>query len=319
VRSAGILIRPHPNNVTHFMANDFSVFGDVAVWPPFEANRLDPLHETDYFESMFYCAAAVGVNTSGMIEAAIVGRPVHTVLAPDFTHAQRGTLHFEQLMSAGGGLLHVAQSLDEHVGKLHESIAAGGVTDSRSAAFVAAFVRPLGLTRPAGPELAQAIESMADLRRAAVDRDPLPHRLIRPTLFPVAAVASLICVSLDRPWWIWLVKPGVGIWVAAVRVRHAVLESPAWAAAQSAIRKTRSMTRHVGKDLLGVVRSGPRRLHRAWMRAWAPAARRLRTTEHTVTLARKRLRRSARELPKRIRKRVRVAARVVGMQLARLK
>ena len=39
----------------------------------------------------------VGINTTAQIEGAIVGRPVHTVLADDFRFTQEGTLHFHYL------------------------------------------------------------------------------------------------------------------------------------------------------------------------------------------------------------------------------
>ena len=46
---------------------------------------------------MYHASATVGLNTSAMIEAAIVGRPVHTILVPEFQHSQEGTLHFRYL------------------------------------------------------------------------------------------------------------------------------------------------------------------------------------------------------------------------------
>src|SRR3712207_6916201 len=49
-----------------------------------------------FYDSLHHAAAVVGVNTTAMIEAAIVGRPVLTVLDDAFALTQRGTLHFEQ-------------------------------------------------------------------------------------------------------------------------------------------------------------------------------------------------------------------------------
>jgi hypothetical protein len=318
VRSAGILIRPHPNNATHFMANDFSVFGDVVVWPPFEANRLDPGHDADYFESLFYAAAAVGVNTSSMIEAAIVGRPVHTVLAPDFLHAQRETLHFHHLTTVGGGLLHVAESLDEHVDRLRVSIAASGGPDPRSAAFVADFVRPLGMATPAAPELARAIAAMGGVPVTA--RRPTPaSRVSRVLLYPVAALAATVSVNGNRPWWTSFVTVAAAGWVVAVRVRYAVIESRGWVVGRRYLKTTRGAVRHAGKDAVGWVRGVPRRVHRACVIAWQPIARSLRRSEHSLSLARKRLRRSARVLLKRLRRGTRSATDVLRVPLAALR
>ena len=318
VRNAGILIRPHPNNATHFMANDFSVFGDVVVWPPFEANRLDPGHDADYFESLFYAAAAVGVNTSSMIEAAIVGRPVHTVLAPDFLHAQQETLHFHHLTTVGGGLLHVAESLDEHVDRLRASIASSVGTDTRSSAFVAEFVRPLGITTPAAPELARTIEAMGTLP-AMADRPTQERRVSRMVLYPIAALAAAARVNGDRPWWTAFVTVAAACWVMAVRVRYAVMESRGWVLGRRYLKTIRGLVRHASKDAVGWVRALPRRVHRAWVITWEPIGRSLRRREHSLSLARKRLRRSARVAFKRVRRGTRSATDVLRLPLAALR
>ena len=60
----------------------------------------------DFFDSLAHSAAVVGINTTAMIEAAIVGKSVLTVLAPEF--AQESTLHFDYLLEENGGFLHVA-------------------------------------------------------------------------------------------------------------------------------------------------------------------------------------------------------------------
>ena len=44
------------------------------------------------------CSSDLGVNTSAMIEAAILGRPVLSVLAPEFAATQEGTVHFHYLL-----------------------------------------------------------------------------------------------------------------------------------------------------------------------------------------------------------------------------
>jgi hypothetical protein len=41
----------------------------------------------------------MGINTSAQIEAGLIGRPVYTVLLPEFWDNQEGTLHFAYLTS----------------------------------------------------------------------------------------------------------------------------------------------------------------------------------------------------------------------------
>ena len=52
-----------------------------------------------------------------MIEAAIVGRTVHSVLAEEFKDTQGGTLHFRYLLAENGGFLRVAATCPNTPGR----------------------------------------------------------------------------------------------------------------------------------------------------------------------------------------------------------
>ena len=45
----------------------------------------------DYFNSLYHSAAVVGINTSAMLEAAVVGRRSFTVLLGDIREGQEGS------------------------------------------------------------------------------------------------------------------------------------------------------------------------------------------------------------------------------------
>lgn len=183
--AAGVLIRPHPKNVEQWREVDLSRFENVAVWPRAGANPLDPQSKADYFDSMHHCAAVVGVNTSGMIESAIIGRPVHTLLAEDFRETQEGTLHFEHLTSAGGGMLRVAASFEEHAGQLADALGDGGDQEGPRR-FVETFVRPRGLGTAATPVLVDAIERACAGPAPTPRVQPLAARVLAGLLAPVA-------------------------------------------------------------------------------------------------------------------------------------
>jgi hypothetical protein len=97
-----------------------------------------------------------------MIEAAIAGRPVFTLLDRRFRHAQEGTLHFAHLTGGDGdtGLLVVARTWEEHLDQLAGALADPAAGASRARAFVASFVRPFGLDVDAAPRAADAIEAL---------------------------------------------------------------------------------------------------------------------------------------------------------------
>jgi hypothetical protein len=161
VRALGVLVRPHPGAPRRWRGHDLGRFGNVAVWPEVGVATVAANSRDDFFDSLWHSSAVVGINTTAMIEAGIVGKSVLTILAPEF--AQETTLHFHYLLAENGGFVHVAASLPEHVAQLAE-IVRGGHDDDQRRAFVQSFVRPHGLDRPATGIYADAVEELASLQ-----------------------------------------------------------------------------------------------------------------------------------------------------------
>jgi hypothetical protein len=157
LRDAAILIRPHPLNPC-WHGVDLSGLEQVAVWPPDGAFPTDDESRRDLFDSVHHSVAVVGVNTSAMIDTAIIGRPVFAWLAPEFRQTQEGTPHFHYLTDAEGGPVLVADSFSEHVTQLAEAVAQNGARLGRNGHFVSSFVRPHGIDQPVAPRLVAAIE-----------------------------------------------------------------------------------------------------------------------------------------------------------------
>jgi hypothetical protein len=185
--SAGLLIRPHPQNAGQWRDVDLSAYGPVAIWPRDPSTRVDDQSKADFFDSLHHSAAVVGINTSALIEAGIAGRPVFTVLDGEYRGSQDGTLHFRYLVEVSGGLLQVATSLPEHVQQLGAALVENTHTEAAQA-FVTAFVRPHGIERPATPILADAIERLQTMPRLA-DESPRWARALRVPFFGVALLA----------------------------------------------------------------------------------------------------------------------------------
>lgn len=185
VRDLGVLIRPHPQNAGQWR-KWHSPEENVAVWPPAGADPVDEDAKAHYYDSIHHSAAVVGINTSAMVEAAIVGRPIMTVLDPDFQDTQEGTLHFRYLLPRAGGPVQAAASLDEHF----DQIAAARDSDSghaeRQVRFLKTFIRPHGLDRAATPLVVDAIEGItrASERRAAIRF--VRTAIVRRAFLPVA-------------------------------------------------------------------------------------------------------------------------------------
>jgi hypothetical protein len=167
LRDCGVLIRPHPGTTAPWVDADLSHHPNAVVWPRGGAFPLFDDAKQDYFDSLYHAAAVAGINTSGMIEAGIVGRRSFTIAEPAFAGTQEGTLHFHHLTR--GGFLSVAASLDEHHRQLAAELERPSTRES-FAPFLRSFVRPYGLEVPATPRLADEIEALTALHPAPARR-----------------------------------------------------------------------------------------------------------------------------------------------------
>lgn len=174
IRSAAVLVRPHLSNVAAWADVNLSNFGAVSIWPRQRPTLpMNELETSDYFHSLYYAAAVVGINTSAMIEATIVGRPVLTVEAPEFADTQAGTTHFRYLIPSGGGSVETAPDFETHLDQLARAVASPEAARATRERFVRAFVRPHGLDRPALDLVVEALERLPAVpRRPQRDASP---------------------------------------------------------------------------------------------------------------------------------------------------
>ncbi|MEO2195852.1 MAG: hypothetical protein ABGY72_07145 [bacterium] len=188
VRTAGILVRPHPENLQPWHRFDAKAFDNVVVWPPRGEAPVDLESRNEFFDSMYHSAGAVGINTSAQIECGIVGRPVFSIRTPEYQRTQDGTLHFRHLITQGGGLLRIADDLDSHVGQVTAALDDPEGTRRQIERFVQAFTRPHGLDQPATPRMVEAIEQIAAAPAPRPERVPLSVYPLRAVLYPMAVL-----------------------------------------------------------------------------------------------------------------------------------
>ncbi len=190
---ANVLVRPHPKQAERWSA----AAGTFPSGPGTALALGDaPVNEDSrsaFFDALYHSRAVVGVNTSAQIEAGIVGRPVYTLLAPEFEETQEGTLHFHHLVNVNGGLLTQAGSVEEHLTQLADAVATPLPADV-GRKFVEAFVRPFGLDEPGTPRLVAGIEALAGVRP-----EPLPAPAAAAVTFCEAFVDARASGELDGP------------------------------------------------------------------------------------------------------------------------
>ena len=192
LHNVGVVVRPHPENIQPWQRVDLSKHENVVVYPRGGANPVDVDTKNDYFDSIFHSVATVGINTSAQIEAGIIGRPVYSVRTPEYTHSQENTLHFHYLLNASGGLLHMADSFDEHFRQLAEALNPSPEEALRLRRFVEGFVRPLGMEHEATARLADAIEELGRLPKPEPRRTAAWLILVRWLLYPVALTIKIV-------------------------------------------------------------------------------------------------------------------------------
>jgi hypothetical protein len=194
----GVVVRPHPNPAAtnQWKRADLSRFGNVVVWPEGGSRPVGEEASAGFFDSLYHSSAVVGINTTSMIEAAIVGKSVLTILAPQF--AQESTLHFHHLLAENGGFLHVAPTPEEHAAQLAAVLEHDPEGEARRRAFVEAFVRPQGLDRPAAPILADAVEETATLRPDPYERGPAGLRAVLAVEAGLSTLTMLAAAALGR-------------------------------------------------------------------------------------------------------------------------
>jgi hypothetical protein len=193
LREINVLVRPHPYNCHEWAHDPVADLAGVGVFPRQGYNPIDADNRNDFFDSLYHSAAVVGINTSAMIEAAIVGRPVCSLLAEEFAGTQEGTIHFRHLMPEHGGFLRIAATVDDHVRQLAECLRDPATTRAETERFVSSFIRPHGLGQPATPIFVDVVERLA----RAPEPAPLPAPLWRHLLWPLVLGATLVALVVD--------------------------------------------------------------------------------------------------------------------------
>jgi hypothetical protein len=197
VRNVPVLVRPHPQRLEEWAGVTAASLDPAARTVVWGSNPIDVDGRADYYDSMFHAAAVVGLNTSALVESAIVDRPVFTVLLPEYRDNQEGTFHFHHLMHVGNGFLNVSRDLDAHTSQLAGLFDGQGLVGNAS--FVERFIRPRGLGVAATPVFVEALETMASAPAPVPKPAPAWVLALRPVVYALVLAARL--PVLERIYW----------------------------------------------------------------------------------------------------------------------
>jgi hypothetical protein len=158
-RRAYVIVRPHPGNTAPWQNVDFAD-PDVVICPKaYSGMPLSAEEIATFRHSLAASTAVVGINTTAMIEAAILRKPVFSIRDAAFDHSQAQTLHFSHLVGEEG-FVSTALTLPEHIQQL-DRLFVHGASTAPADRFVERFIRPLGLNESATARLCDAIERVA--------------------------------------------------------------------------------------------------------------------------------------------------------------
>jgi hypothetical protein len=174
-KDINILVRPHPVNYAHWTEPPQGV---TVFPPPVGTNPVNKLEQSDYFHTLHYADAVVGLNTSACVEASICGAPTLTVVGQADAR-QTDTLHFRLLTPEEGGPLLVAHDFDEHVAHLVDVLDHPEAHKARIEGFVESFVRPCGLADRATNHFVRAITDIGWSPQPPPQRDGAIVRALR--------------------------------------------------------------------------------------------------------------------------------------------
>ena len=160
LKKTQIIFRPHPGNVRPY--RDFNLEG-VLVLP--RGGALPEAKEDFklFYNSIIHSVAVVEINTSGIIDTIVAGKPAIAMMMPKYASSREGTLHFRQLLEAGA--LEEAKTPEDCVEIIGKLLLGQDNKKQNREAFIKKYIRPLGLGVPAGEQVVLELENLKELSK----------------------------------------------------------------------------------------------------------------------------------------------------------
>ncbi len=154
---ANVIVRPHPLNDGEWREPWPPELPGVVIFPRDGLDPVDDRSRADYFDSLTHADAVVGINTSALIESAIVDRPALAFPAPYFRSTQEELPHFRRLVGEEG-MVSASTDMEGHLTQLDHALANGVATEDMRQRFVEAFLLPREPGDSPAERVADAIE-----------------------------------------------------------------------------------------------------------------------------------------------------------------
>jgi hypothetical protein len=185
--SLELIVRAHPANprmVADLLgAPGIRVTPSVLPWSDIaQREMLDLVHHSEAF---------IGVNTSAMLDAVIVGKPGFSIFSDEYRETHDDAPHFRDMKKAN--VLYLEADCDSAIRRIAAVLAGDDPRAVDRERFVQDFIRPRGFEQDAGAWQAEAILLLADGELPASIEKVLAEAGVRrgPTTEPLRASAGV--------------------------------------------------------------------------------------------------------------------------------
>lgn len=151
-----IVVRPHPANSEDY--HKFEGQRGIAVVPRLGDYPDIPGARQLFYDTLKHSVCAVGINTSGMIDAVLVGTPVIALMPAIYKNSQAVMEHFQYFLKSGAA--EDAKTIEECLGYIQRILKGEDRSREGRLAFIRQYIRPRGVETPAGEYAAREIEHM---------------------------------------------------------------------------------------------------------------------------------------------------------------
>ncbi len=163
LQNTQILFRSHPAN----WQNGLKLLDNgIGVWP--REGTLPDSEETfkDFYNSLTHASCVVGLNTSGMLDALIMNKPVISPLIERYRLTQEKAEHFMRMRD--NNTLYVAANVAEILQYIAALSAGDDPLAGKRRSFIEKFVRPCGIDKSAGARVTKEILAVVTAKKPAL-------------------------------------------------------------------------------------------------------------------------------------------------------
>jgi len=156
LRKTQIILRPHPQN--------FQVYEKLDVRGITVIPRGEPFHGKEegqkiFYDTLYHSVAVVGINTSAMLDAVIMGKPVIALYRDSYVSIQVEMHHFKSLLEEQ--VVDLVKTPKETRNAIRNIIEGRDKRKEYRERFIKDYLRPRGLTVFAGESVANEVEDIA--------------------------------------------------------------------------------------------------------------------------------------------------------------